>query len=435
MKYIYIDNYRGFRRQVLPLQDVNFFVGENSTGKSSIMHLVNIMSSIDFWFYQDFSLVVPEMSVFDDFVSKLSEDRKSFTFGFLSLVERGKRKDNLAGFFVRCKSVNSMPQVNELIYVQGDRTTHFVIYEKSFKFKSIDIDIQNMKSNPEAFIVEVASRLGAKAVGYSRYGLNYKIGKNSLVTISSILDSIDKVKDSKQAPRFNLTRFPLLYGKFVWIAPIRTKPKDTYTGLKEAYSPEGGHTPYMLKSIIQGSNKKDRGFESKLNDFGVESGMFEQIRIKSYGRKATSPFEVNVVLNKRDFTVANVGYGVSQVLPVISELLIATPETCLSIQQPEVHLHPKAQAEIGDFFYRVAMQQRVKLVIETHSDFVIDRFRIALGGEKLQTLSAQVVFFEREGKGNKAYPIPIEGDGSYSADQPQAFREFFIREQLSLLGI
>ncbi|MDP6688819.1 MAG: AAA family ATPase [Alphaproteobacteria bacterium] len=74
--------------------------------------------------------------------------------------------------------------------------------------------------------------------------------------------------------------------------------------------------------------------------------------------------------------IRNVGYGVSQSLPVIVEILSRSFGSRFAIQQPEVHLHPKAQAALGDLFYQLALVEEKRFIVETHSDFTIDRFML-----------------------------------------------------------
>jgi predicted ATPase len=170
-----------------------------------------------------------------------------------------------------------------------------------------------------------------------------------------------------------------------------------------------------------------------MEKFGKESGLFKEIGIKKFGREPSAPFEVTVTLGEQPLTVNTVGYGVSQVLPVVVELVLRVSDTCFSIQQPEIHLHPKAQAAFGDLLFTVASNENKTLFIETHSDYLIDRFR--LNYRQKTGPEAQVLFFERVEGTNKVHIIPIEQNGEYPEEQPSAFRSFFLAEQRRILGI
>ena len=95
----------------------------------------------------------------------------------------------------------------------------------------------------------------------------------------------------------------------------------------------------------------------------------------------------------------------------------------LVIQQPEVHLHPKAQAALGEFIYNIHIFEKKKFLIETHSEYLINRFRIISSKNKEKNIDSQVIFFERTDKGNKIHVIEIH-NGQYSENQPKSFSDF-----------
>ena len=78
---------------------------------------------------------------------------------------------------------------------------------------------------------------------------------------------------------------------------------------------------------------------------------------------------------RRDLDLTNVGVGVSQVLPIVVMSLISDPGAPLLFEQPELHLHPKVQSLLGDFFLAVIKTGR-QCIIETHSEYLINRLRL-----------------------------------------------------------
>jgi predicted ATPase len=115
-------------------------------------------------------------------------------------------------------------------------------------------------------------------------------------------------------------------------------------------------------------------------------------------------------------------------------MLSANKGQTISIQQPEVHLHPKAQAALGDLMHFLVVTESHRYIVETHSDYLIDRFRLKIKKEG-KPADAQVVFFNRTKNGNRAESLEIGTDGQYPDSQPKAFREFFINEAISIMGI
>jgi hypothetical protein len=230
--------------------------------------------------------------------------------------------------------------------------------------------------------------------------------------------------------------FPLpLFERVAWLAPIRSKPKRTYDGYGQHFSPEGEHTPYIIRKKLD-SSKGAQQFRKALTSFGTESGLFSDVKIHDLGDDAASPFELMISLRKDcALRINSVGYGVSQVLPLVVEMLARRKNSLFAMQQPEVHLHPRAQAALGDVIYNVAENDNKRFLIETHSDFTIDRFRMNYRKEPQHKSTAQVLFFQRDNLGNQVCCIPINNNGEYPPEQPLAFREFFLKEQMNILGL
>ena len=106
--------------------------------------------------------------------------------------------------------------------------------------------------------------------------------------------------------------------------------------------------------------------------------------------------ELQVCMSNRNknHDLTQVGVGVSQVLPIIVAGLLAKPDTTLIIEQPELHLHPKVQSRLADFFLSLT-QLGKQCLIETHSEHIINRIRlrIAEGSKSSPWQDATKVYF------------------------------------------
>ena len=155
----------------------------------------------------------------------------------------------------------------------------------------------------------------------------------------SILSTIE----SGEKPTDNSFKFEIAMGMHLtWIAPIRTKPRRIYDGLSREYSPEGEHSPFILKQRL-----KSKHFAERLAEFGSASGLFEAVTTHTFGKGSRNPFEVLIRFKGAELNVENVGYGVSQALPLVVEFLSREQARRFAVQQPEVHLHPRAQAALA----------------------------------------------------------------------------------------
>ncbi|MCC8198228.1 MAG: AAA family ATPase, partial [Tannerellaceae bacterium] len=131
--------------------------------------------------------------------------------------------------------------------------------------------------------------------------------------------------------------------------------------------------------------------------------------------------------------MTNVGYGVSQILPLLIEPLTSTSDL-FSYQQPEVHLHPKAQVAFGDFIFDSFIINKNRFIIETHSDYILNRFRYAMSKSKIdKEIDAKILFFERNSSGTNLISIPINKNGKFEEELPESYINFFIDEELKML--
>ncbi len=96
--------------------------------------------------------------------------------------------------------------------------------------------------------------------------------------------------------------------------------------------------------------------------------------------------------------LTHVGVGVSQVLPILVMCLLAKPDSTLIIEQPELHLNPLVQTRLGDFFLSMILSHK-QCIIETHSEYLINRLRLRLASTSDNTLNSllKTYFVEKQG--------------------------------------
>jgi predicted ATPase len=98
-----------------------------------------------------------------------------------------------------------------------------------------------------------------------------------------------------------------------------------------------------------------------------------------------------------DLDLTTVGVGASQVLPILVMALLASPGTLLIFEQPEIHLHPKVQSLLGDFFLSMGRLGK-QCLIETHSEYLVNRLRLRIAEAKDDEILklVKIYFTERE---------------------------------------
>lgn len=438
--YLFIDNFRGFRDTCIPITDVNFFVGENSTGKTSVLGLLKLFSGPSFIMGQDFGDEHVSFSHFADMVSANSEDKSYFRIGFVfeyAEKRKGTEKKVVIGSLFTFVEKDGLPRPFKCTFCRGKEK----ITLKFGNGLSYKVSQCAEAQTAEDFISTLRSQWidehSATDRGYTRLQVPGR-GRNIpiFLALSIISHADDRTAKQRKSGTLILHAPEMLFTppELTWLAPIRTKPRRTYDELTLAFSPEGQHTPYLIRKMLQSKSKAAK-FKKFIENIGSASGLFQDVRIRNFGRGGTARFELDIVLDDKALNVLNVGYGVSQSLPVIVELLSRDKGTSFAIQQPEVHLHPRAQAALGDLFFEMAAIDRKCFLIETHSDFAIDRFRMNYKGGRTDKPDSQILFFQRLDKHNVITPLSIGKTGDLPTDQPDSYRQFFIREQMNLLGI
>ena len=117
--------------------------------------------------------------------------------------------------------------------------------------------------------------------------------------------------------------------------------------------------PHILRRSLKVTRKNGLASRMLLRHLAARVRTVDEIDIKLLGKTEGSPFQVQIRKfgrrlkgAKRNFI--DVGYGVSQALPLLTELLRKDAPSMFLLQQPEVHLHPSAQAALGSLFCNIA---------------------------------------------------------------------------------
>lgn len=479
MKGFYLDNFKGFQSELFISRQINFFVGENSTGKTSLLKLIHIFSETNFWA----SLNLNSSSYFKLGYFNEITSSDNFTIGLFDKKNNG----DLSAIKFQFSNDNASPVVKRLQAIYKNILIEIIFQSKQLKYKYKDI-----KSSEKIDLKEWFTR-SFDTICSDRYHIKHKVNEPLGFSVSFVIEiahSVISRKRKEKAKEVSFNNF-LVFEEFAfntlsWISPTRDEPKRIYESFSESFSPSGSHTPILLKSVIDKPKFQDD--IKAINNFGKSSGLFKSVSINQLKRTPDSPFEINFQIGEHDRTIVNVGFGVSQVLPLLIEILARGRGASFAIQQPEVHLHPRAQASFGEFVFNIAISENKMFLLETHSDFLIDRYRIACNkaykilsdginkldeikddgklrkkylkdlqarrknsSEKTKTVEeelqglrdivniigqlGQVVYFERKDGKNKLHHVEILSNGAYSDTQPENFKSFFIKEQLELIKI
>lgn len=122
-------------------------------------------------------------------------------------------------------------------------------------------------------------------------------------------------------------------------------------------------------------------------------------------------FEQMSDVRTKPFRATNVGFGVSYVLPLVVALLAAQDDDLVIIENPEAHLHPGGQTRIADLAAKAAADGR-QVILETHSDHILDGIRLAVAEQIVSAEDVSVYFFHRDDAGVEVVSPEVRTDGT-----------------------
>ncbi len=106
-------------------------------------------------------------------------------------------------------------------------------------------------------------------------------------------------------------------------------------------------------------------------------------------------YEVIVNQGRIKANLVDVGFGVSQVLPVVTLAYFVPEGSTVIVEQPEILLHPRAQTALADLFVTVSRTRRVQFLVETHSEIMFRRLQFLIADEQIAPEDCRLYFVER----------------------------------------
>ena len=440
LQEIRLKDFRCFgETQSARLSPLTLLVGENSTGKTSFLAAVRAVWEAAYQQTEpDFRAPPYDLGAFSEIVHNREggkDGADSFEIGFTGWGRRSRIKYDVA--FESHAAAPSPSQVS---------------------LSAKEIWLKQTRAKGRADTIDFGSGDGAW-----RYRLTRNYGRDLIFRpfasvwmrreideLSEYPERLERTSGSVDRPSNEvLDRLSRLVREFSMIrprehpfasAPIRSSPRRTYDPTRPLPDPEGAYVPTYFASM----NFRDRSqwteLKEKLENFGRESDLFHEIGVKQLGDMEGGPFQLEVTKSgKRGLgqkrNLIDVGYGVSQALPVLAELFRPGGPPLFLFQQPEVHLHPSAQAALGSLFCSTSSSGR-QLIVETHSEYIVDRVRMDIRDREteLKPDDVSLLFFERTEEDVVIHSLRFDELGNI-LDVPEGYGQFFMDEMRRSAGI
>ncbi len=403
---------------------ITLFFGANSSGKSSIgqflMMLKQTVESPDrrAVFYPGGKNSAVQLGSYQEMVFQRNLKNK-IAFGYKwNFADILKVKDPISG---RSYSGNTLKFSAEVGLGKAD--------QNALVLEDLNYQIEN-SSEKEVLTIGLERRSGTKAeykIEAERYSLKRKQGRawylGAPVRFYGFPDEVVAYHQNADFVQELNLRHEKLFRSLSYLGPLRIKAERLYswTGIEpESVGYSGENTvPAILaarnRKISLGYKRRAKPFEEILALKLKEMGLIEDFKVNPIS-KQRQEYEVKVrTKGSKDWVdLPDVGFGVSQVLPVLVQCFFAPRGSIIIMEQPEIHLHPSAQSALADVMIDVinsreeGAAREIQLVIETHSEHFLRRLQRRIAEELVPQDKVAAFFADISKTPAKLEPLELD---------------------------
>lgn len=214
-----------------------------------------------------------------------------------------------------------------------------------------------------------------------------------------------------------------------FVTSFRTPASRTYleTTLKDGKVKSSGEG--FVMELLNWRDKDRKKYEAIIEQLR-KLGVLYDIEPK---RLDGGNFQVDIKVRKDGvFTnLSDVGFGVSQLLPIIVANMELGDESTLMVAQPEIHMHPSVQANLGDYYIHQINNSKKNYVIETHSEYLLNRLRLGIAKGTLRTNDIRVYYINQTDGKTIVHQIKFCKNGQIKG-APEDFFETYMMDVMNL---
>ena len=230
--------------------------------------------------------------------------------------------------------------------------------------------------------------------------------------------------------------FETMLGRLYYLGPLRERPRRQYAYAGTTPSDVGSRGEWVVDALLaarQQDRKFSRGqgvprytFEEQIAYWLKELGLIASFRVAPVAPDSNL-YQVLVRQSEGGSEVAltDVGFGVSQVLPVLTLLYYVPKGSTVLLEHPEIHLHPRVQSGLADVIIHASKTRRVQVLIESHSEHLLRRLQRRIAEETLKADDVALYFVTvREGR-SVCETLDVDEYGNIRNWPPEFFGDEF----------
>ena len=225
------------------------------------------------------------------------------------------------------------------------------------------------------------------------------------------------------------------FGNISTLGPLREAPDRLYLATGEAPKDVGAIGEMTFHAIWS-----QQAGRRRMSDLMVwVNGWMEKLDIAAnvtLERLSGTEYYSLVIKDAKTgipINLPHTGFGVSQVLPIIVQGGYGPSGRTLVIEQPEIHLHPRAQATLADVFIEIMKKGRA-LIVETHSEHLIGRIQRRIAEGAISNSDVAIQYFHRTERGTKIARLNLNEFGQFEPHRiPEGFFEERYEDSIGLM--
>ena len=256
--------------------------------------------------------------------------------------------------------------------------------------------------------------LGVDEVWDARFGGHFEadlakaIGLQASVDVFSIPAAIESASEKLRG----------LLSSVLPLGPLRELPRRVYESAGIKHEGVGVRGQYVAEYLAQNPEEIEEANEWLQK---METGHSVMPRYSADRRGVTLDLFDLSRSTEVSVSLADVGFGISQALPILVQCL-ASRGKVITIEQPEVHVHPRLQANMADLFIEATRRDN-QCIVETHSEHLVLRLLKRIREGVLDADDVQILYINRGDEGSKIIPIDISSEGELLSEWPGGFFE------------
>lgn len=240
---------------------------------------------------------------------------------------------------------------------------------------------------------------------------------------------------------------------FQYISAERLGPKEWYDASsvvvldKKQLGLLGEHTAYYINvfganrdvnELIRHPKAKAEKLNAQINAWlkEISPGVSLNTKYVIEANKVILDYQFDMKgIATNSFRPKNVGFGISYVLPIVLALLTAENDKIIIIENPESHIHPRGQAELGKLI-GLASKTGTQIFVETHSDHILNGIRVAVKENQISKDLVNILYFDKTTNDKESYTnihkLKVDSNGILS-DEPEGMLDEWGNQLLKLL--